>query len=92
MFHLVLTLFVKDLIWPVCFSGNGNIGGEYGDGGRDRGRGYARGRGRGRGRGFRGRGRGGYGGPVDVQHDAGGYNDEAPFQAQGREPLSLYLL
>lgn len=74
--------------------GNGTFGGEYGDGGRNRGRGYARGRGRGRGcgrgRGFRGRWRGGYGGPVGVQHDAGGYNDEAPFQAQGRPSFTVF--
>ncbi|XP_058090834.1 uncharacterized protein LOC131237181 [Magnolia sinica] len=64
--------------------GNVNMGGEYGDGGWDRGRGYARGWGRGRGRGFRGRGRGGYGGPVDSQQNAGGYNDEAPVHVRGR--------
>ncbi|KAL8126370.1 uncharacterized protein LOC141720851 isoform X2 [Apium graveolens] len=52
---------------------------ELEDGGWDRPRGYSRGRGRGRGRNFRGRGRGGYGGPqMDVQHDAYGYDQEAP--------------
>ncbi|CAI9753374.1 unnamed protein product [Fraxinus pennsylvanica] len=65
--------------------GNGFAPIEYEDGGYDRNPRYARGRGRGRGRNFRGRGRGGYGGSlVDTQPDAGGYNQEAPFQGRGR--------
>ncbi|KAL2499300.1 Alba DNA/RNA-binding protein [Abeliophyllum distichum] len=63
--------------------GNGFAPVEYEDGGYDRNPRYARGRGRGRIRNFRGRGRGGYIGPqVDTQYDAGGYNQEAPFQGR----------
>ncbi|KAL1533368.1 ribonuclease P [Salvia divinorum] len=69
---------------PRFQSGNGFAYAEYDDGGYERNRGYGRGRGRGRGRGFRGRGRGGYNGPQgDAQHDAGGYNQEAP-RGRGR--------
>ena len=59
---------------------------EFEDGGWDRPRGYSRGRGRGRGRNFRGRGRGGYSGPqIDLQHDADGYDQEAPpVEGRGR--------
>ncbi|KAA8528780.1 hypothetical protein F0562_036135 [Nyssa sinensis] len=65
--------------------GNGFASAEYEDGGWDWNRGYVRGRGRGRGRNFRGRGRGGYNGPqVDIQQDAGVYNQEAPVQGHGR--------
>ncbi|CAA3031285.1 ribonuclease P subunit p25 [Olea europaea subsp. europaea] len=65
--------------------GNGFAPIEYEDGGYDRNPRYSRGRGRGRGNNFRGRGRGGYGGSqVDTQHDAGGYNQEAPLQGRGR--------
>lgn len=65
--------------------GNGYAAAEYDDGGREGNRGYARGRGRGRGRNFRGHGRGGFNGPpVDTQYDAGGYNQDAPFQGRGR--------
>ncbi|KAK6131318.1 hypothetical protein DH2020_034947 [Rehmannia glutinosa] len=63
---------------------NGYPPAEYDDGGYERNRGYPRGRGRGRGRSFRGRGRGGYNGPqMDAQHDAVGYNQEAP-RGRGR--------
>ncbi|CAI9758010.1 unnamed protein product [Fraxinus pennsylvanica] len=65
--------------------GNGFAPIEYEDGGYDQNPRYTRGRGRGRGRNFRGRGRGGYGGSqLDTQHDAGGYNQEAPLQGRGR--------
>lgn len=65
-------------------TGNGYPAAEYDNGGWEGNRGYARGRGRGRGRNFRGRGRGGFNGPaVDTQYDAGGYNQEAPFQGRG---------
>uniref|UniRef100_A0A1D1XPJ0 Alba-like protein C9orf23 n=1 Tax=Anthurium amnicola TaxID=1678845 RepID=A0A1D1XPJ0_9ARAE len=63
-----------------------NMMSDYGDVFWDnRGRGFGRGGwGRGRGRSFRGGGRRGYGGPGYYHHEAGGYNDEAPFPAQGR--------
>ncbi|XP_058225505.1 uncharacterized protein LOC131334489 [Rhododendron vialii] len=65
--------------------GNGYAAAGYDDGGWEGNRGYARGRGRGRSRTFRGRGRGGFNGPaVDTQYEAGGYNQEAPFQGRGR--------
>ena len=64
---------------------------EFEDGGWDRPRGYSRGRGRGRGRNFRGRGRGGYSGPqIDLQHDADGYDQEAP-TAEGRGKI-FYII
>lgn len=74
---------------PRAPRGNGFASAEYEDGGYEMNRGYARGRGRGRGRNFRGgRGRGGYNGPqMDAQHDAGGYNEEAPRgRGRGRGP------
>ncbi|EPS66814.1 hypothetical protein M569_07962 [Genlisea aurea] len=70
--------------------GNGYAPGDYEDGGYVRHRGYNRGRGRGggRARNYSGRGRGWYnnGPPVDIQYDAGGYNQEAgpPGRGGGR--------
>ncbi|KAI3460430.1 hypothetical protein Pfo_017093 [Paulownia fortunei] len=69
---------------PRAPSGNGFASAEFEGGGYEWNRGFARGRGRGRGRNSRGRGRGGYYGPqFDNQHDAGGYNQEAP-RGRGR--------
>ncbi|MQL90395.1 hypothetical protein Taro_022983 [Colocasia esculenta] len=76
---------VKPLVDFDYEAGFANMTNDYEDAAWDnRGRGYGRGGwAYGRGRSFRGRGRGGYGGGYN-QHEAGGYDDEAPFPAQGR--------